>query len=96
MAQRMQIEMKGGNGATSGSGITHSPSGEQTAEKCAYQNDEAGNVPWMDSALGVLLDGLPSRKRGSPKNLENVKVPSVPLDRGFLSRQKIIDPLVFF
>ena len=39
--------MEGGNGATSGSGITHSPTGEQNAEMCAYQTDEAENLLWM-------------------------------------------------
>ena len=92
----MQIEMKGGNEATNGSEITHSPSGEQTAEKCAYQNDEAGNVPWMDSALGVLLDGLPSRKRGSPQKPRERESPLRPAGSRLSQPPKNNRPLVFF
>ena len=35
--------MEGGNGASAASGITHSPTGEQTAARHAYQTDEAEN-----------------------------------------------------
>ena len=49
--------MEGGNEATNGSGITHSPERRTKRPKRAYQNDEVENALWMDSALGVLLDG---------------------------------------
>ena len=29
--------------------------GEQNAANCAYQNDEAENLPWMASVSGALL-----------------------------------------
>ena len=49
--------MKGGNGATNGSGITHSPIGEQNVEKCSYQTDEAENLhgwrPSLDAFAGI-------------------------------------------
>ena len=50
--------MKGGNGVREANVVT-------LCLKCAYPINEAENLPWMDSALGVLLDGLPSRLRES-------------------------------
>ena len=55
--------MEGGNGATSGSVVT-------LCLKCAKQNDAAGNLPRMDSALGVLLDGAAVKENAeASKNL---------------------------
>ena len=60
--------------------LRSSPKANQNVEKCSYPIDEAENLPRMDSALGVLLDGcavkekarvpltLPSR---TPKNVTN-------------------------
>ena len=54
--------MEGGNGATFGSAVT-------LCSKCATSNDAAENLPWMDSALGVLLDGKAVKQmRKLPKN----------------------------
>ena len=50
--------MKGGNGVREANVVTLCSKGE-------IPYDAAENFPWMDSALGVLLDGLPSRLRGS-------------------------------
>ena len=50
-----------------------------------------GWTPPSESFLTACRQG----NAAAPKNLENVKVPSVPLDRGCLSRQKTIDPLFF-
>ena len=36
-------------------GSRQSPAAKEKAERCAFQNDEAENLPRMDSALGVLL-----------------------------------------
>ena len=49
-------------------GITQFAEGEPKRLKCAKQNDAAKNLPRMDSALGVLLDGTPSswRPRQAP------------------------------
>ena len=69
--------MEGGNGASNGRGITHSPLGEQTAARHAYQIDEAENLPRMDSALGVHLDGVAVKeKRKPPKVLRTWKTAS--------------------
>ncbi len=84
--------MKGGNGATIGSGITQFANGEPKrwnydtvrvyqllkggngvreanvvtlCSKCANQIDAAENLPRMDSAHGVLLDGVAVKKCGS-------------------------------
>ncbi len=52
------------------SGITLCP-------KRAYQNDEAENASWMDSALGVLLDGSAVKEmRKPPKISFAAKAPS--------------------
>ena len=45
--------LEGGNGATIGSGITHSPTGEQNDEKCAYPTDEAENLHGWRPSLGA-------------------------------------------
>ena len=45
--------MKGGNGVSEANGITHSPTGEQNAAKCAYPNDAAENLPWMAPVSGA-------------------------------------------
>ncbi len=53
--------MKGGNGVSEANGITHSPTGEQNAAKCAFQIDEAGNILWMapvSGAFASLTDNL--------------------------------------
>ncbi len=53
--------MKGGNGVSEANGITHSPTGEQNAAKCAYPNDAAENLPWMapvSGAFASLADNL--------------------------------------
>ena len=39
-------------------GSRQSSAATAAVERCAYQNDEAKKLPWMDSALGVLLDGF--------------------------------------
>ena len=38
-------------------GSRQSPAAPDAVKRCAFQNDEAKNLLWMDSALGVLLDG---------------------------------------
>ena len=38
-------------------GSRQSPAAPDAVKRCAFQNDEAQNLLWMDSALGVLLDG---------------------------------------
>ncbi len=48
--------MEGGNGASEANGITHSPTGEQDAEKWAFQTDAAKTLPWMASVPGRLAD----------------------------------------
>ena len=69
--------MEGGNEATNGSGITHSPERRTKRPKRAYPNDEAENAPWMDSALGVLLDGSAVKEmRKPPKISFAAKAPS--------------------
>jgi hypothetical protein len=51
--------------------------GEQNVEKCASQIDEAQNLPRMDSALGVLLDGSAVKEmRKPPKISFAAKAPS--------------------
>ena len=39
-------------------GQRQSPAATDAVERWAFQNDEAQKLPWMDSALGVLLDGF--------------------------------------
>ncbi|MBQ3351505.1 MAG: hypothetical protein IJG38_14015 [Thermoguttaceae bacterium] len=69
--------MKGGNDATNGNGITHSPERRTKRQKRAYPNDEAENLPRMDSALGVLLDGSAVKEmRQPPKISFAAKAPS--------------------
>ena len=70
--------MEGGNGATIGSGITHSPIGEQNVEKCAFQIDAAENLPRMDSALGVLLDGESRQEMRKLPKISFVELPDSP------------------
>ena len=52
--------LKGGNEATSGSGITHSPTGEQNAANRAHQNDEVENLHGWRPSLGAVLVRLKS------------------------------------
>ena len=40
-------KMEGGNGVREANGITQFANGEPKRAKCAYQNDEAGNLLWM-------------------------------------------------
>ena len=81
--------MKGGNGVREANGITQFAEGEPNVLKRAYPNDAAENLPRMDSAPGVLLDGFAVKESGSLQKSLSQKSPSAPLDRGCLSRQKI-------
>ena len=81
--------MEGGNGTSAASGITQFANGEKNAAKRATSNDAAQTAPWMDSALGVLLDGFAVKeKRKPPKTLKNAETPSAPLVRGRLRPPK--------
>ena len=55
-------EMEGGNGATSGSGITQFAEGEPKRRKCANQIDEAGNLLWMAPVSGAIKNSREVRK----------------------------------
>ena len=59
--------MEGGNGESVANEVT-------LCSTCASQNDEAENLPRMDSALGVLHDGVAVKeKRKPPKTIERGK-----------------------
>ena len=70
--------MEGGNGVREANGITHSPIGEQNVEKCAFQIDAAENLPRMDSALGVLLDGESRQEMRKLPKISFVELPDSP------------------
>ncbi|MBR5160571.1 MAG: hypothetical protein IKW80_03005 [Thermoguttaceae bacterium] len=63
--------------------------GEQKRWKRATSNDATETAPWMDSALGVLLDGFAvKKKRKPPKTSRTQKTPSAPLVRGRVVRRR--------
>ena len=73
--------MKGGNGVREANVVT-------LCSKCAYQTDEAENLPRMDSALGVLLDGFAVKKCGSLRKSLSQESPLEQLVRGHPVRKK--------
>ena len=82
------VKMEGGNGATSGSGITQFAEGEPKRWKRATSNDAAKNAPWMVPVSGANLTVCRQGKAEASKNLENAEASPPRWFAGVFARQR--------